>query len=171
MIPKKKMLSSFTCGTRLSSSNAALQGLYQYEVSKGYKKHLKKNENETGTSNWISTVAKNRKGYTLRQFVERAKEARKLYHIVGTPTMENFKLLLQMNVIKNCPVTVEDIHIAEKICGPDVSSLKGKSTRRKPKPVRKDLIKIPEELIMKHHDIQLCIDTMYVNECGMLTFN
>ena len=42
-----------------------------------------------------------------------------------------------MNTIKNCPVTVEDVSIAEKIFGPDVSSLKGKSTRRKPKPVRK----------------------------------
>jgi hypothetical protein len=42
--------------------------LFQYEVSKGYKKHLKKNENETGTSNLSSTVTENRKGYTLRQF-------------------------------------------------------------------------------------------------------
>jgi hypothetical protein len=61
-------------------------GLYQYEVSKGDKKDLKKNEIETGTSNLISTVTENQKGYTLRQF-ERAKEARKLYHIVGTPTL------------------------------------------------------------------------------------
>jgi hypothetical protein len=74
-----------------------------------------------------------------------------------------------MNVIKNCPVTVEAINIAEKRFRPDVSSLKGKSTRRKPKPVRKDLIKIPEELIMKYHDTELCMDTMYVNERGMLT--
>jgi hypothetical protein len=100
----------------------AVLGLYQYEVSKGYKKHLKKNANETSTSNLISTVTGNRKGYTLRQF-EQAKEARNLYHIVGTPTMENFKPLLWMNVIKNCPVTVEDIYIAEKIFGPDLSSL------------------------------------------------
>jgi hypothetical protein len=66
------------------------EGLYQYEVSKGYKKDLKKNEIKTGTSNLISTVTKNRKGYTLRQ-LEHAKEARNLYHIVGTPTMENFQ--------------------------------------------------------------------------------
>jgi hypothetical protein len=104
----------------------------------------------------------------LRQF-EQAQEARKFYHIVGTPTMENSKLLLQMNVIKNCPVTVEDINITEKLFGPDMSSLKGKSTRCKPKPVRKELIKIPEKLITKHHDIELCIDTMYVNEYSMLT--
>ncbi|WP_288992819.1 polyprotein of Ty1/Copia retrotransposon [uncultured Marinobacter sp.] len=143
-------------------------GLYQYSVSKGYQQSLKEDRKDIGTSNLISTVTENRQGYTLRQF-ERAKEARRLYHIVGTPTVENFKSLLRMNVIKNCPVTVEDINISEKIFGPDMSCLKGKSTRRKPKPVRQDLIEIPKELIAKHHDIELCMDTMYVNECGMLT--
>ena len=63
------------------------EGLYQYEVSKIYRKDLKTTgADETGTSNLIGTVADNRKGYTLRQF-ERAKEARKLYHIVGAPTV------------------------------------------------------------------------------------
>jgi hypothetical protein len=74
-----------------------------------------------------------------------------------------------MNVIQNCPVTVEDVNISEKIFGPDMSSLKGKSTRRKPNPVRSDLIEISKEIITKHHDIDLCMDAMYVNECGMLT--
>jgi hypothetical protein len=79
----------------------------------------------------VTTVTENKSGYTQRQF-ERAKEARRLYHIVGTPTVENFKSLLRMNVIKDCPVTTEDVNIAEKIFGKDISSLKGKSTRRKP---------------------------------------
>jgi hypothetical protein len=144
-------------------------GLYQYLVSNGYQQGLKEDQKEDSTSNLISTVAENRKGYTLRQF-KRAKEARKLYHIVGTPTMNNFKSLLRMNVIQNCPVTVEDVNISEKIFGPDMSSLKGKSTMCKPKPVRRsDLIKIPKEIITKHHDIDLCMDAMDVNECCMLT--
>jgi hypothetical protein len=143
-------------------------GLYQYSVSSRYQQGLKENQKEDGASNLISTVAENRQGYTLRQF-ERAKAARKLYHIGGTPTMNNFKSLLQMNVIQNCPVTVEDVNISENIFGPDMSSLKGKSTRRKPKPVRSNLIEIPKEIITKHHDIDLCMDAMYVNECGMLT--
>ena len=83
--------------------------------------------------------------------------------------MENFKALLRMNAIHNCPVTVEDVKIAERIFGPDMPSLKGKSTRRKPKPVRKDLVEIPNEITEKHHDIDLCMDTMFRNECGMLT--
>ena len=74
-----------------------------------------------------------------------------------------------MNAIHNCPVMVEDVKIAECIFGPDMSSLKGKLTRRKPKPVRKDLVEIPIEITEKHHDIELCMDTMFVNKCGMLT--
>jgi hypothetical protein len=89
---------------------------------------LKEDRNEDGSSNLISTVAENRHGYTLRQF-ERAKEARRLDHIVGTPTVNNFKPLLRINAIQNCPVRVEDVNISKKIFGPDISSLKGKSTR------------------------------------------
>ena len=78
----------------------------------------------------------------------------------------NFKEMLRMNIIKKYPVTTEDVNIAEKIFGPDLSSLKGKSTRRKPKPMRKDLVEIH---IMKHHNMKLCMDTMYVNESSTLT--
>jgi hypothetical protein len=79
-------------------------GLYQYSVSKGYQEGVKEYQKEDGASYLISTMAENRQGCTLRQF-ERAKEARRLYHILGTPAVNNFKLLLRMNVIQNCPVT------------------------------------------------------------------
>ena len=71
-----------------------------------------------GTSNVISTVAKNRIGDI--PCANCAKEARKLYHIVGTQTLENSKSLLRMNIIKHCTVTPKDVNIAEKIFGPDV---------------------------------------------------
>ena len=138
-------------------------GLYQYKVSDNYQSNPQQNEEKTSTSNLVTTVTENKSGYTQRQF-ERANEARRLYHIMGTPTVENFKSLLRMNVIKKCPVTTEDVDIAEKIFGKDVLSLKSKSTRQKPKPVRADLIEIPKELIEKHHNIKLCMDTMYVND-------
>ena len=65
-------------------------------------------------SNVVTTVAENRKGYTNREF-EDAKRARKLYHILGAPSTENFKKILRQNLIKNCPVTVDHVNIAEKI--------------------------------------------------------
>jgi hypothetical protein len=50
-----------------------------------------------------------------------------------------------------------------------MSSLRGKSTRHKSTPVREDSIEIPEELILQNREIDLCIDIMYVNECGFMT--
>ena len=82
-------------------------------------------------------------GFTKRQF-DRAKLARKLYHTIGTPTVASFKAALRGNMIRNCPVTSKDVQIAEEIFGPSVSCLKGKSTRRAPKPVISDWIEIPK---------------------------
>ena len=47
--------------------------------------------------------------------------------------------------------------------------MRSKSTRRKPKPVRKDLVEIPAEITEKHYDIELRMNTRFINECGMLT--
>ena len=130
---------------------ASPNGLYYFKPS--YK---------TGISNMVSTVNENRKNYTNRQF-DRAKLARKLYHIVGAPSVQNFKALIKMNAIANCPVTIEDVNIAEDIFGPDISTLKGKSTRPKTKVVVNDEIEIPNEIIEKNYSIELCVDTMCVN--------
>ena len=145
---------------------ASPQGLCRHKVSENYRNSLKDEIQET--SNIVATVAENRKNCTQRQF-DRAKMARKLYHNLGTPTVQNFKSLLKANMIANCPVMAEDVNIAEKIFGPSVSSLKGKSARTTPKPVRADVIEIPPELIEKHREIELCMDAMCVNKEGMLT--
>ena len=73
-----------------------------------------------------------------------------LYHIVGSPTVEAFKAMLKGNVIKNCPITAADVDIAEKIYGPAISTLKGKTTRKTPKAVVADEVLIPQELLTKH---------------------
>ena len=74
-----------------------------------------------------------------------------------------------MNIIKNCPVTIEDVNIAEKIYGPDIGMLKGKITRQKPVPVVTDLVEVPVEIKEQQADITLCIDIMYVNGFPMFT--
>jgi hypothetical protein len=135
------------------------EGLYIYKVSD---KYLKKQ------SHLINMVKKNRVGYTQRQF-KQAKRAQELYHIIGMPTIESFKKLIKMNAIKNCPVTTEDVNNAKKIFGADMSSLRGKLARCKSTPVQEDAIEIPEELILQNQEIDLCIDIMYVNECGFMT--
>ena len=64
----------------------------------------------------ITSITENSLGYTNRQF-EQAKRARRLYHNVGEPTVENFKYMLRSNIIKDCPVTEKDANIVEKIFG------------------------------------------------------
>ena len=53
-------------------------------------------------------------------------------------------------------MTEKDVNIAEKIFGPDVRVLKGKTTRRKPGVVKEDQIEVPPELIAEPDDLVYC---------------
>ena len=105
--------------------------------------------------------------YSKRQ-IERAKKARDLYSIIGYPSIQDFKTMIQGNLINNCPVTIDDINVAEDIFGPDIFVLKGKTTRKKPMPVNTDYVKIPPEIMKVHRNITLCIDIMFIN--GLIFF-
>ena len=116
----------------------------------------------------VTTVEANKIKYTDRE-ISRADRARALYHAVGTPTPENFKAILRQNIIQNCPVTIEDFNLAEKIHGPDVSSLKGKSTRKRPCQAKEDFIEIPVEIKTRYQNLELCMDNMFIHKMPMLT--
>lgn len=77
------------------------EGLYYHEVSDKYLDDLKVSAPEVkmATNSLVETVAKNRKNYMTTQY-EHAKRARKLYHIIGIPTLENYKALLSAS--SNC---------------------------------------------------------------------
>jgi hypothetical protein len=114
----------------------------------------------------INTVKENRVGYTQRQF-EQAKKARELYHMVGTPTIETFKTLLKMNAIRNCPVTTEDVNRRKDFRTRYVKP-QGQIDTSEVSPWE-GTVKIPEELIANNREKELCIDIVYVNECGFMT--
>ena len=115
----------------------------------------------------VDTVEENKQGYTQWQRA-RADKAKRLYEMIGFPSIKDFRTIFQMNGIKNCPVTVDDIKMCEKIYGPNIYVLKGKSACTKPKVVVKDYIEIPKEIMMKNKEIELCADIMYIQQVMFL---
>ena len=61
-------------------------------------------------------------------------------------------------------MSVQDIEVASKIWGKDITALKGKMARCKPIKVASDFVKIPKELIKLHKNIFLTTDVFFVNK-------
>jgi hypothetical protein len=115
----------------------------------------------------LTTVSENKKLYSKRQ-MESAEMARKLYQVIGFPCQRDYKHVVQTNQIKNCPVNLEDIKICEKIFGPDIYAMKGKTTRKQPKAVVNDYVEVPKELIDAPKEVVLCLDIMFIDEVPFL---
>ena len=115
----------------------------------------------------LSTVEENKQLYTKRQ-IAAAEKAKELYQVINYPSMRDFKNMIQLNQIKNCPITIEDVKLYEKIFGPDIYALKGKTVRHKPKVVINDYIEIPRALIQAHQGIILFADNMFIDGVMLL---
>ena len=115
----------------------------------------------------LQTVAENKKLYTPAE-IKKAKQARDLLAILGTPSISDLKKAISMNAIANLTVTTKDVDRAEAIFGPDLGAVKGKTTRKKPMPMVSDQIDLPTELVSRT-DLELSMDIMYVNEMPFLT--
>ena len=57
--------------------------------------------------------------------------------------VDNFKQVLQQNIIRNFPVTIDDMNISEKIYCDNIDDLKGKTNRNRPTHVKNDLLEVP----------------------------
>ena len=57
--------------------------------------------------------------------------ARKLQVIMGCPSTHDLKVLLKSNQLLNCLVMMEHVDRAEKIYGPLLANLKGKTVQKK----------------------------------------
>jgi hypothetical protein len=82
----------------------------------------------------VNTVRENFEGYS-RHEVKKAKEAQRIQDMIANPTEREFAGMVRDQLLINCPVTVRDIDNANRIFGPDLANLRGKTTRTKPERV------------------------------------
>ena len=58
--------------------------------------------------------------------------AKQLLHTLGYPLVVDLKTIIKMNSIQDNPVTKSDIKLMECLYGPDIPTIKGKTTRQQP---------------------------------------
>ena len=112
---------------------------------------------------FLETEKTIRENYTRREY-EDAKRARDLLSMVGYPSSKDFKKMITHGLIYNCDVQVKDIDNATKIFGKSIFEMKGKSTRAKTEPVVEDYVAVPKSITIRHRDIILSIDLMFVQK-------
>ena len=113
------------------------------------------------------TVTDNKRHFTNQQ-VKDAENTQRLYSMVGRPSTTDYKGLVGAGLLRNCPVKVEDITNADKIYGPSVAALKGKTTIPKTPVVRQDIIAIPPIIRNHHNQVDVVADLMFVNQVPFL---
>jgi hypothetical protein len=117
----------------------------------------------------VNTVADNKQLYTKRQLAQ-ADDARRLYRLLGRPDDKVFLSLLRDNYLLNCPLTVEDATRATHIYGPDVPTLKGKTTRTTAAAHVPSFhpCALPDGFLDAHQRVTICVDFFFVQEVCFL---
>jgi hypothetical protein len=117
-----------------------------------------------GNFAFVEMVHVNKSLFTKRQ-IKGVQQARRLYQCLSHPSIPNFKWVLQTNGIKDCPLSLTDAEIAQKIWGPNIATLKGKTMHKGADAVRvESLTPIPKELLAMHKDVILAIDIFFINK-------
>jgi hypothetical protein len=112
---------------------------------------------------FVNTVSENKEGFMKRQ-IKGADLARDVYNTLSYPSMKDFKWVIQSNQIKDCLVTIQDIDVALKIWGKNITALTGKTTRRKSIAVARDYVKVPMELMKLHKEVFLTTNIFFFNK-------
>ena len=115
----------------------------------------------------VTTVDDIKSNYTNADYL-RAVKAREIQISIGRPSTKDYIRIVTKNLLPNCPVTRKDIEAAEHIFGPDIGSLKGKTTRRKTHRIVEARNAIPPSILQRYREVTIGADLMYVNGIPLL---
>ena len=79
------------------------------------------------------------------------------------------KTIIKMNMIWDNLVTKSDVKMMECLFGPDIPTIKGKTTRQCPHQLVSNVVSTPHELCDAQCNVCLYIDIMYINGMPFLT--
>ncbi|KAI2509415.1 Reverse transcriptase (RNA-dependent DNA polymerase) [Fragilaria crotonensis] len=141
-------------------------GLYVYDTAVRNSPTISDN---VAAYTMVSTVANQKKLFSRRQ-ISAADVARDLYRKIGRPDEAEFRSILIKQQIRNCPVTPDDAHRALLIYGPDVATLKGKTTRgaAAPRAPTFEAVPLPPPIAEHHCNVTLCVDFFFVQGIAFL---
>ena len=75
----------------------------------------------------VQTIEENAKVLTPKEIAQ-AMVAKQLLPALGYPLLVNLKTIIKMNMIQDNPVTESNLKLMECLFGPDIPTLKGKTT-------------------------------------------
>ena len=85
---------------------------------------------------FLDLVSSNKRNYTRRE-LNRINTAKKLYINLGMPGYNKFLKDLEVNFIRDCPLTVDDAKRCLHVHGKEIAKLKGSKTRKKSSKIKK----------------------------------
>ena len=83
--------------------------------------------------------------------------------MVGNPSPMYYINMVSSGMILNCPVAPEEVSNTNTTFGPDVASLKGKTTRKHSNPVVKEYLDIPQTILDINNKVTLVEGVVVVN--------
>ena len=75
--------------------------------------------------------------------------------------------MVHSGLIHNCPITPQAVTTTNTIFGPDITALKGKTTRKYSEPVVKDYVEIPQLILELNKEVTLAAYVMLLNWIGL----
>ena len=133
--------------------NESPKGLYYLDTKKAQQAEV----------TMVNTVEDNGTKYSQRDY-SKAELARKIQKIIGRPSTKTFLSIVDSNLLPNCPVTRDDVLAAQRIFGPEVGSLKGKTVRRASTSVAAEQLEIPMSIMSRYQKVTVAGDIMFVNK-------